>query len=78
MTAIQKAILQALRHGPLNQYEIAEATGEPPFRVRAELRNLRRSRIVFDRLQPNRGHIWMLTDLGYGLVWEEAQQELFR
>jgi predicted transcriptional regulator len=81
MTAIQRAILQALRFGGLNQFEIAEVVDQAPFRVRAELQALKRERLV----TPRHGHgelAWVLTERGLDLAWEhhwnEHQTELFR
>jgi predicted transcriptional regulator len=81
MTAIQREILRALRHGPLNQFEIAEVIDEPPFRVRAELQGLKRDRLVTSR--RGRAELeWAPTDQGldvaWGEYWGERQEGLFR
>ena len=80
MTAIQRAILQALRFGGLNQYEVAEVIDEAPFRVRAELLALKRDRLVTAR--RGRGElVWEATDAGLDITWghyaHEHQERLF-
>lgn len=81
MTAIQRAILQALRFGGLNQFELAETIGEAPFRVRGELQALKRDRLVAAR-RDRAEFVWALTERGMDIAWEqhwaENQQELFR
>lgn len=72
LTEIKRSILVRLRDGPLDQFEIAAGTGLAPFIVHAELRALKRERLVGDRLTP-RAHLWELTTRGYELAWHEAQ-----
>lgn len=63
MTAIQRAIIAALRHGPLNQFQVAADIGKAPFVVRAELKALKRERYVTQRFRSE-GHVWDLTSKG--------------
>lgn len=75
VTQDQKKVLESLRPGPLNQFEIADATGLPPFTVRGELHALRRERLVRDTLNRDQ-HIWTLTDNGYACAWGEHQEQI--
>jgi DNA-binding PadR family transcriptional regulator len=77
LPTLQRAILSALKHGPLNQYELADELGEAPFRIRGELQAMRRDRLVTDRLEAN-ARTWRLTDAGYEIAWAQAQPEMFR
>jgi hypothetical protein len=77
MNALQHAILSALRYGPLNQFQLAAELDEAPFRIRAELKWMRRERLVIDRLDTAEVS-WLLTDQGAGIAWAQAQPELFR
>lgn len=75
MTLRQKRILRELRHGPLDQMQLAAALDEPPFTVRAELHWLKRERLVRDRHRAA-GHLWELTDQGAGITWAADQLTL--
>jgi len=70
----KKAILLALRYGAMNLFEISEETGIPPFTVRAELKDLRRLRLVADELAGT--HLWNLTPYGCGVAWSADQLEI--
>jgi predicted transcriptional regulator len=72
---IRHRILTALKHGHLDHFSIAADLGEPPFRVRAELRELRRDRLVRDHIGPA-GHRWELTDRGAAIAHHEDQTQL--
>lgn len=61
---LQADIMHALIHGGLDQYQIAADVSDAPFRVRAELREIKRDRLVRERHGP-RAIIWELTDKGY-------------
>jgi len=55
--------------------QLAEALGEAPFTVRAELHWLRRERLVRDRHRAG-GHMWELTDQGAAITWGADQLTL--
>lgn len=69
------AILEALKDGGLDQFQIAATIADAPFQVRAELKAMRRDRLVRDRLTP-RAHIWELTEFGARVVWEVRQLQI--
>jgi predicted transcriptional regulator len=75
LSEIRERILATLRHGALNQYEIADELSEAPFYVNAELKGLRREQLVRDRLDP-KGHLWELTDRGHGILAGRDQLEI--
>lgn len=72
---IQRAILRSLRWGKLDHFQIAADITQAPFRVRAELKTLRRERLVRDELAA-RGVLWELTSLGYEAAFHNEQLEL--
>lgn len=74
---IQTLILKSLRHDAkgLDHFQIAADTGQAPFRVRAELRVLRRGRLVRDYLGFGRV-MWCLTGRGWDQVHGADQLEL--
>lgn len=72
---IRRRILVALKHGHLDLYAIAADLSEAPFRVRAELKELRRDRLVRDHIGPA-GHRWELTDRGSTIAHHEDQTQL--
>lgn len=78
---IQRRIVETLRNGGLNHYQIASEINHAPFRVRAELKALRRERLVRDHVAP-REIVWELTSLGYEAAYAGEQltidQELTR
>jgi hypothetical protein len=63
---IKPKLLEELRHGPLETVTIAEAVDEALFLVRAELKALKRDRLVLDKFEHagHQGHYWELTDRG--------------
>ena len=67
LTEVKERMLATLRHGALNEDEIAAELDEALFHIKAELKALRRERLVRDRLDP-RGHLWELTDHGYAVL----------
>lgn len=77
MTTIKGAIVDALRHEPLNHYDIATRIHTAPFMVRAELKALKRDRLVRDYIDQ-RGHMWELTDRGHRAAYSNDQLELVR
>ncbi len=64
-TEIQREILLELRTDArgLDEFQIAASTGQAAFRVRAELKALKRQRLVRESLHE-RGVLWFLTPLG--------------
>lgn len=72
---VQLLILQALRDEPGHYFLIAQAVEEAPYRVRGELKALKRRRLVRERLTTTE-HSWTLTDSGYGLLLKRDQLEL--
>ena len=72
MTERQRKILQGLRHGPLDHYQLAADIAEAPFTVRADLKALKRDRIVTDRI-TNEAHTWELTAAGLRQAYEADQ-----
>jgi hypothetical protein len=76
LTDLQNDLLAAMRGpDPLDYFMLAATVGEAPFRVRAELKNLRRERLVHEMLAPGR-IVWVLTARGIRLAWGLDQQEL--
>lgn len=72
---IQRLILRALEYGPHNMYEIAEVIDQAPFRVRAELRVLKRGRYVKGMIGSDR-YVWEITDLGRRILSEGRQMRI--
>jgi DNA-binding GntR family transcriptional regulator len=74
MPDIRRRILKTLReHGqPLDQFALALILDEPPFRVRAELLELKRERLVKRTLA--RGVDWQITSRGERLSWGEQAE----
>lgn len=64
---VRREILRALRYEPVSLFPLAADIHEPPFRVRAELKTLKRDRLVTDRIGPE-GHRWELTARGAAAV----------
>lgn len=75
ITGIKRRIVRALRTEPLNQYQLAADLQEPPFRVRAELKCLKRDRLVTDSISPA-GHLWELTARGVHQAYAADQTHL--
>jgi hypothetical protein len=75
---IQHEILEVLCKDarPLDQFQVGASIGQAPFRVRAELRVLKRLRLVRDTHTGSR-HAWELTAAGYADVYT-ARQEAMR
>jgi predicted transcriptional regulator len=69
---IRRQIVIALRNGPLDMFQISEAVSEPPYRVRGELKTLKRERLAIDTMLIDR-ILWRLTDTGTAQAWERAQ-----
>lgn len=74
-TEVQELILEKLSHGPFGPYVIAEAIKEPPFRVRAELKALKRQQLVREQLGP-RAHLFYLTASGIARIAGHNQLRL--
>lgn len=73
---LHRRILRALRHGPLNPYEIAvDLDDVAAWVVRADLQGLRRRRLVTERVTA-RHHDYALTDRGWKLIHLGDQLEL--
>lgn len=72
---LQTDIMSALVHGSLDQFQIAADVSDAPFRVRAELRELRRERLVREKYGA-RSILWELTDAGYTAALAANQLEL--
>lgn len=74
---IQRALIVALakRDGTGNHFELADDIDQAPFRVRAELRDLRRQRLVRETLNPKQ-HVWTLTGRGWETHWTILRQPL--
>jgi DNA-binding IclR family transcriptional regulator len=72
LTDERKAVLRALRHGPLDLYELATETAIAPFTVRAILQGLRRELLVSERYTL-RAREFELTTRGAALVWSHYQ-----
>jgi hypothetical protein len=73
LSEIKRRIVCQLRDGALDQSQIAAGIGEAPFRVRAELLDLKRVRFVHDTFRRD-GHIWQLTNVGLEYAWRQAQE----
>lgn len=69
---IQRLIVRALRHGPLDYFQVAADITQAPFRVRAELKALKRERLVREKLAPRAVH-WELTEIGMAAAWQCEQ-----
>jgi Mn-dependent DtxR family transcriptional regulator len=70
-TAVQWRIIDTLKHGPLTLFELADEIDEPPFRVRAELHQLRRDGLV---RQITGYEPWQLTDTGREVAWAAPRE----
>lgn len=72
---VQELILDQLSRGPHGPYAIAAAIGEPPFRVRAELKELKRHQLVREQLNPQ-AHLFHLTASGVARIAGHRQMRL--
>ncbi len=72
---IHMEILETLRFGRLDHFQVAATVAQPAFRVRAELKELKRERLVNERFAPD-GHTWGLTRRGEELAWRHGQLRL--
>lgn len=70
LSDIKRAILVALRSesAGLDHFMLAAAIGEAPFRVRGELQDLRRERLVHSTIRRDR-IVWELTSRGERMSW---------
>lgn len=76
---LQTRILQALRHGRLDQFQIAADINQAPFRVRAELKALKRQRLVREEFDLAGNHVvWELRASGWAVVYGADQQSIVR
>lgn len=71
-TDIKKRILTELAAEPADLFQLADTIGEPPFRVRAELLELRRERLVYRRHHGLR-MLWGITTTGLAAVYEQPE-----
>jgi hypothetical protein len=72
---VQRAILRTVGRlgvAGMDRLQIAEAVGEPEFRVQAELKALERLRYVRKRPRPD-GDLWLLTARGWEAFYVEQQ-----
>jgi len=75
LSDIKERILDTLIEEPLDQFQIAAELAEAAFRVRAELHDLRRDRLV--REEWHRGALkWKLTDRAYSYLEQKNQTTL--
>ena len=72
---LQDRILEKLSHGPYGPYVIATDIGEPPFRVTAELKELKRRRLVTERI-TRETHLFHLTASGVAHLAGHNQMRL--
>lgn len=72
---VQELILEKLSHGPFGPYTIAAAINEPPFRVRAELKELKRLHLVREHLD-RQAHLFHLTASGVARIAGHEQLRL--
>lgn len=75
MTEIKRRIVGALLVEHLDHFQLAAELGEAPFRIRAELQDLRRDRLVTMRLGPTR-ITWELTARGAHVAMGHQQLTL--
>jgi predicted transcriptional regulator len=75
LNQIQDRILATLRYEALNAHAIAYELDEPPYRIRGELKRLKRERLVRDRIERE-GYLWELTDRGVSFLFSGDQTEL--
>jgi predicted transcriptional regulator len=75
LTDTKRAVLRALKHGPLDHYQVAADLSEAPFLIEAELKGLKREQLVkFEYTRNSR--IWKLTERGERVAWGNEQLEL--
>lgn len=75
-TELRAEILRTLRDGELNLYELADTIDQAPFRVRGELKAMKRDRLVREHVGQH--HTWELTGSGTRAAWAGEQQEMAR
>lgn len=69
---IQRMILDELAHGVSDHFQVAANIDQAPFRVRAELKAMRRDRLVRERTTIE-AHDWSLTPRGWTVLNSQAQ-----
>lgn len=72
---VRNRIIAALRHGALALAEISTELDQPPFRIRAELKELRRDRLVTSHVR-NAGLYHELTAAGHARAAQIDQGRL--
>jgi predicted transcriptional regulator len=72
---LQELILRALVAGPRNHYDLAAALDQAPFRIRAELKTLKRERLVSDVIDEQQ-IVWSLTGKAVSKLNQGAQLTL--
>ena len=73
LSPLERSILGALRHGPLDHFQIAADTQAAPFMVRASLKRLKGARAVSELLDWSTGHRWDLTPRGHNAIHDHDQ-----
>jgi predicted transcriptional regulator len=76
LSEVKQAILKDLRHEPLDQFQIAADLAAAPWLIRAELKGLKRNRLVHVAQSKRNGILWQLTDHGRRVLNEHDQLEL--
>lgn len=72
---LQRKIVVALKYGKLDHFQIAADICQAPFRVRAELKALKRECLVREEFGAE-NVLWELTSVGYAAAWEVDQMAL--
>lgn len=72
LSPLERLILMALRHGPLDHFQVAADIQAAPFMVRASLKRLKSERRVREILNWHSGHLWELTGSGHRVADELA------
>lgn len=71
---LQSRILQALRHGARDHFQVAADLTQAPFRVRAELKALKRQRLVREQFDyAGNRVVWELRASGWAVVYGADQ-----
>lgn len=77
ITPIKRQILETLQQAHeehLSTYHVAAELDEPVFRMRAELIDLSRHRLVRQDTSRRLGLTWALTDVGERILYGEQQE----
>jgi predicted transcriptional regulator len=68
-------ILQTLRHGPLDLFQISADANSAPWIVRAELKGLKGQQLIREEFTGH-GRVWRLTERGSAIAWAAFQEML--